>query len=104
MIERAPIRTPGQTVTPAPSQQSSPIVIGRARFDGFAALFEVYRMLRRADTAAGADERVVADRDAAAVEKRAAGVDKDAFAQLNPMTVVAVERRHDPGSGMAMGD
>ncbi len=47
MTERSPIVTPGHTITPPPSQQWSPTVIGRPRFESSAALCRVERMQER---------------------------------------------------------
>ena len=95
MTVRSPMVTPGQMIAPPPTHTSAPIVTGLPnsclrRSSAF------HRVGRGVDLHRGAEEREVADGDAADVEHDAVEVEVDALAEMDVRAVIAVERRLHP--------
>ena len=87
--------TPGQMIAPPPTHTSAPIVDRLAELL-FAAQLGFHRVRRGVDLHRGAEEREVADGDAADVEHDAVEVEEDALAEMDVRAVIAVERRLHP--------
>ena len=87
--------TPGQTITPPPSQTLSPMVMGGGGLPLGPARLGLERVGGGEQLDVRADLDVVADRDAGDVERDEAEVDEGAGADVQLVAVVAVKRRAD---------
>ncbi len=93
----SPIETPGQTITPAPSQTPSASVDRVRHLPGVATGDGVDRVGRGDQLDARCEQALAPDRDRRAVEHRAVGVDEGLLPDRDPVAEVAEERRADLG-------
>ena len=87
--------TPGQTITPPPNQQSSPMRIGRP---------VSMRMVGCQQLAVGPDKRVRADGNTSTIQEDAVKIDKRTFAYADSVAVVAMEWRTNNHRRMGIRD
>ena len=86
---------PGFTITPAPSQTSSPIVTGRASSRPLPRVLTSSGCVAARIWTPGRDEHALADANRSAVEHDAIEVDERVVADRDMSSVVAMERRLD---------
>ena len=94
-----PMVTPGHTITPPPSQTSSPIVIGLANSQPEGTLFGVDGVRRGVQVDAGREHHPVADRHAGAIEDDASGAGVEGVADGNERPVITAKSAADFGTG-----
>lgn len=94
----APIDTPGRTTTPATSQTSSPMLMGRADSQPARRGFDVERVRRRHQLNVGSDLDVGADGAACGVQGETPDVYEGACTDEDLVTVLALKRRPDHGT------
>ena len=97
ITQRLPMVTPGQTMTPAPSQQSSPMVMGKPVSTGLRRFHIIDGVVRGYQLAVRTYQGAVADGNPAFIEHRGAIVDEYILTHLDAVTMVAVEGWTDGG-------